>query len=518
MIFDFTFSFLDDFNILRDILKYQAIDSKICFKEKIFKEENSYVFSIKATEEEMQDFAQKISLKIPLSINFKFKSLEVSQDDEEEFQETLEASRDILDAYKIGSIIQNQDINEVKKWLHDPKFYNLGALDDFDSSFEVIVQKLLEKEKILINNSRGKLLISLEKISNQAIFWDIDALKTFLRVDDYQIQALASYEKPSMMLCPKEVFVKEFDSEFLECMLPYDLFLGVLGKKCLQNNISYVFTSFAQEDIDIKTSVVYKQEVPIMEQVTVSKNGSILFRDGKKVGSFPKFISTYSKELDCVENQRLIVCISKDNPLFFWIKDRNGYKNTIQLDFELNPRLLLMMIREYESGDRLIENFKKTFLFLDEKLEKIDDRSRKTQNIFELFSVIGFILGYADTLDSQIILQNARKYLRDKGPRIDFKLLKLDDGIIKLDYPRILRSCMSFRLAGVDDATLSYGILDSMGEFYCNFIQDLYINFSLKKVLVFGNALEEKIILDKILSNMPRDIDLVLPKKGFLDY
>lgn len=517
MIFNFVFSISGDFKILRDILRNQAVSAGVYFKERGLPQESEYIFSIKATEEELKDFAQQISSTIPLSIKFSFKELKVSQEDKEDFQKISETLEDVLDAQKIGNIIQNQDILEMKKWLKNPKFYNLDVLNEFELSFEIIIKNLLKKEKVLICNHRGELVISLEKISNQVMFWDIDTLKTFLRVDNQQLHALASYEKPSMMLCPKDIFIKDFDSEIIQCMLPYDLFLGILGKKCLENNINYVFVALNQKRSDFQARVIYDQEVPKMEYIVVGRNGVVLFQDSKRSGNLHKLLDSY-KELDSPNNQNLAVCISKNNPLFFWIKAKETYKNTLQIDFELNPKLLLMMIRGYENGDRLIENFKKAFPTLEKRLEKIDNKSRTTQNIFELFSTIGFILGYSDALDSQIILQNARKYLRDKGPRIDFKLLKSDDGIVRLDYPRILRSCMSFRLAGVDEATLSYGILDSMSEFFCSFIQDLCINFSLQKVLIFGNALEEKVILDKILYYIPRDIDLVLPKKDFLDY
>ncbi|MFG5109172.1 protein hydE, partial [Campylobacter lari] len=106
----------------------------------------------------------------------------------------------------------------------------------------------------------------------------------------------------------------------------------------------------------------------------------------------------------------------------------------------------------------------------------------------------------------------------DRGPRIDYKIIKDEQQNLKLDYPKILRSVMSFLLAGVDEATLSYGILDSMGEFFGNFIQDLCVNFSLQNVLIFGSLLEEKIFLDKILHYIPKNIHLVLPKKDYLDY
>ena len=200
----------------------------------------------------------------------------------------------------------------------------------------------------------------------------------------------------------------------------------------------------------------------------------------------------------------------------FWLKSGEKYQSALNAEFELNARLVFEGIASYKDGDKLLANFRRAVPQIDAHLESYGEVSQKSRNIFAFLGVVARVLGYGE--DAHALLENAKGYVRDKGPRIDYKLVKSPQNILSLDYPKILRSCMSFYLAGVDRETLSYGVLDSLGEFVGNLMQDLCVNFAARKILLCGNLLEEKILLDKILHYAPRDVRLILPKKGYLDY
>ena len=83
--------------------------------------------------------------------------------------------------------------------------------------------------------------------------------------------------------------------------------------------------------------------------------------------------------------------------------------------------------------------------------------------------------------------------------------------------PKILQSAMSFALAGVDNATLCYGIVDSLCEFMGGLARDMEQNYGIKKIFLCGDMLTESIFLDKITHYIPKNLELILPQDGFVD-
>ncbi|MCE3038474.1 hypothetical protein [Helicobacter anatolicus] len=532
--FKFTILYIDGFDILKNILYFHVKQADLLHAEKL--EENAsdyafYSFYIQASKKEMIDFAEKISQSIPLSINFSFEELkELEEIEGVEFKKNIDNfyEENIFDAKLIKETGNINSLKIVFDWLTHLKYQN-QEIDTFEAFQEVLhdcVKKLLTEELVL-ETTRGKKILSLnasQEKNAELIFWDIENLKTYMSTEALQVQSLASYEKPIIALNPKDIFRENLGDRIFWCMLPYDLFLSALGGMLLQQGIHYAY--ILSSDKEAVLSYHQKKGVSPAQNIVVSQSGIIL--DTQKVQGNPfSIIKAHQKELrksfsnKKIQNQKhLIVCLSKKNPTLFWIGENGEYQSALNFSFELNPKLVLQDILAYKDGEKLLKNFYQVFKDTKDRIEIFNEEYKKTSNIFQFLSVVAFIAQYDKefNIDSESILNHARKYVRDRGPRIDYKIVKDEQQNLKLDYPKILRSVMSFLLAGVDEATLSYGILDSMGEFFGNFIQDLCVNFSLQNVLIFGSLLEEKIFLDKILHYIPKNIYLVLPKKGYLDY
>lgn len=537
MIYEFKFCIRDttSFDLLKSILyfhaKKQTVEYAESFQEDL-EEYGFYFFYIKTSKDAMIAFAEAIGKSIPLSINFSFEELKEFQDDaiEIEFKlldSCLESSdEEIFDASCIAESMQSYSIENIKKWVQDIKYHDI--LIEKQEQLEGLFEECLNKAKtcgVVIETSRGKKILTtqIKEQKSQLMFCDMSNLKTYMCLDTLQSQLLASYEKPSMYFVPKEVFMEELQGNLFECFLPYDVFLGAFANYCLKSEINYLFAC----DSDEKPLVTYcqKQGVVPMQNVVVSQSGVVLHTQKYSGGIF-ELIKAHYKSLEMPSKQRiqneknLVVCLSKENPTLFWIGKDDKYQSVIQMEFELNPRKVVQEISTYTDGDKLIKNFYAQFGEIQEKIEKMPLDSIKTSNIFEFLSVLAFMGNYdkEPNRHSCSILNNARRYVRDKGPRIDYKIIKNEKQHLVLEYPKILRSMMSFLLAGVDEATLSYGVLDSMAECFGNLIQDICVNFSIQNVLIFGSLLEEKIFLDKILHYAPKNINLVLPKNGYLDY
>ena len=682
MRFDFVFYVDGDFEILQNILRYESSLRGLRYSENLSKDMDCYKYvfgvemeagasgaegnsAVRVGESEengdnessgdnggeipLQDgepnplleFANTLAQKIPLSLKFRFSSIEsVAQDEDSVGRGNLpkgESARKTpqdaaptipnstpalnespaspkhppLDAQTITQIIKNQDLPQMQKYLSATSFVRDGEEQEFAQALDFIQEELESQRPVVLHTSRGKIAISalpfdaytdafgalFESSSprpknpsapatnapTKVLFWNLSTLRTYMRVEATQCDALASYEKPSMMLNTKEVFSEALGRE-VECVLAYDLFLGVLGERCSAGQMDYVFVreldSAPKSDWELNGEpnwasnlpyhIAYTQEVPQEERIVLAQNGLVLYCGESRAQSLQEIICAHedlleeARELDggsgmaqnlkgakeappqksrlqkareerlggkiasaknssgaqetrrLEGNEALIVSLSRDNPMCFWLKSGEKYQSALNAEFELNARLVFEGIASYKDGDKLLANFRRAVPQIDAHLESLGQASQKSRNIFAFLGVVAKVLGYGE--DAYALLENAKGYVRDKGPRIDYKLVKSEQNILSLDYPKILRSCMSFYLAGVDRETLSYGVLDSLGEFVGNLMQDLCVNFAARKILLCGNLLEEKILLDKILHYAPRDVRLILPKKGYLDY
>ena len=677
MRFDFVFYVDGDFEILQNILRYESSLRGLRYSENLSKDIDcyKYVFGVEmevrasgaegngahenergkseengdnessgdnggeiplqdGEENPLLEFANTLAQKIPLSLKFRFSSIEsVAQDEDSAGRGNLpegESARKTpqdaalaipnsipalnespaspkhpsLDAQTITQIIKNQDLPQMQKYLSATSFVCEGEEREFAQALDFIQEELEGQKPVVLHTSRGKIAISAlpfdassslfesSSLKNppahatntppKVLFWNLSTLRTYMRAEAAQCDALASYEKPSMMLSTKEVFSEALGRE-VECVLAYDLFLGVLGERCSAGQMDYVFVRELDSapksnwelngEPNLPYHIAYTQEVPQEERIVLAQNGLVLYCGESRAQSLQEIICAHEDLLDEAReldggsvvaenlegangvnqappqksrlqkareerlggkiasaknssgaqetrrlegNEALIVSLSRDNPMCFWLKSGEKYQSALNSEFELNARLVFEGIASYKDGDKLLANFRRAVPQIDAHLESLGQASQKSRNIFAFLGVVAKVLGYGE--DAYALLENAKGYVRDKGPRIDYKLVKSPQNILSLDYPKILRSCMSFYLAGVDRETLSYGVLDSLGEFVGNLTQDLCVNFAARKILLCGNLLEEKILLDKILHYAPRDVRLILPKKGYLDY
>lgn len=450
-----------------------------------------------------------------------------------------------------------------------------------DSSLAVLLARLAselaEGKPVRIRTKRGDIALSVGEKSPLAMFWELGALQSFMRVNQAQISLLGSFEKPSMKLCPKEVFAKEFFGKQnqveqsagvanpveIECVLAYEPLLALLGVYARARGVEFVFVKpFAKKSSEILESAL-TYTIPPHKRVVCDKNGTYVEDRFCKLNLFSLIRKHYVSSIPSLSLQntakianasQMLVCyLSKSKNTAIWVyrqipndnqqettpqesqnqAQKDTFSEILHIDFCLNPAHALAEIATRENGDKLIANF--TSHFGKHSLdfgESLDDSTKSTfakelekssKNLIEFFSVIAKVLRLCPK-DASVeegvnsVLNNAKLFLRDKGPRIDYKTVKSPQGGLALDMPRILRSAMSFSLAGVDSATLCYGVVDSLCEFVGNLARDMGQNYAIKKVFLCGDMLTESIFLDKILHYLPKDMEIILPQDGFVDF
>ena len=78
----------------------------------------------------------------------------------------------------------------------------------------------------------------------------------------------------------------------------------------------------------------------------------------------------------------------------------------------------------------------------------------------------------------------------------------------------IIRSAISFKLAGIDKLSLSYGIIESFVEFLINIIDEIKEEMDITTITIGGSLLENKKIFTKITENCSANYNLYFKKHG----
>lgn len=616
--------------ILCDLAKKHKLDfgSEFCSSKEWIKPSELYFFvrpvnDTKANDSVANDtiiaFANSISENLPLSMDFVFKGIESAKSLQEssilpkkishakilhsktthdmtppknaESIPTVQEMKALLGAFEENSegsyTPSDLSLHSVlKPFFVDIRYGNevfgvksAKKIAPKDSSLAVLLARLAselaEGKPVKIRTKRGDIALSVGEKSPLVMFWELGALQSFMRVNQAQISLLGSFEKPSMKLCPKEVFAKEFfDNQNqvaqsagvanpveIECVLAYEPLLALLGVYARARGVEFVFVKpFAKKSSEILESAL-TYTIPPYKRVACDKNGTYVEDRFCKLNLFSLIRKHYVQATpsQTLQNaakianasQMLVCYLSKSKNTAIWVyrqtpnnnqqeaqqtpqsqAPNDTFSEILHIDFSLNPAHALAEIATRENGDKLIANFASHFgehsldfslgdspkeTFAKEDLEKY------SKNLIEFFSVIAKVLRLCPK-DASVeegvnsVLNNAKLFLRDKGPRIDYKTVKSHQGGLALDMPRILRSAMSFSLAGVDSATLCYGVVDSLCEFVGSLARDMGQNYAIKKVFLCGDMLTESIFLDKILHYLPKDMEIILPQDGFVDF
>ena len=120
------------------------------------------------------------------------------------------------------------------------------------------------------------------------------------------------------------------------------------------------------------------------------------------------------------------------------------------------------------------------------------------------------VLGFTKELVADKIFEYADGFLRDVGPRIDFKTINIK-GELYYDPISTISSVMSFRLAGVEKETICYGVFDSLADFLISIMRDVNINHNIKDIGIIGNLFINKIFFNKITKKFPQNFILHYP-------
>ena len=167
-----------------------------------------------------------------------------------------------------------------------------------------------------------------------------------------------------------------------------------------------------------------------------------------------------------------------------------------------------------KSGTKLVRNYQNSFkdIYNDIKEIKFDRQDTSIGNLLRIWGIVAIVLGYTTNKNiaqaGEVLIENILEFQGDKGPRVDYKIVKNTKTI---DTIKLVSTAMSFRLAGVESLTLSYGVVESFCDFLSLYLDDIKQTMSVEKVVVMGDMLEVKPLFIHMSEKMSKNHKIYFP-------
>lgn len=528
-----------------------------CFGTQFDENHGRFILKVSGSKEELTSLSDALST-LPVSLFFCFEKVELL-DEKEAIEPRLDSDFPpfLFESQRpLQSFALSQTLDEQTRFPYNGHLFldGVDVLGDDDAkegvialSFRALAQKLIEGEELYFQTLYGAKILSLRPQNREWIVpLDLASLELLFRASKAQASALASWEKPVLFLPPKQLLADDLESTHTQklslhapiviafgeaVVLPYDNALQILALCLKEQGIdalylrSCVFNETeAREQYPNAFIAPLITTAPLLLTVTDNSTFFVLSKE-RSMLAYPSYVRLLADNGDTLPRDCVCVHLSYDLPTVGAILQQGRLKKVLHIAFPLRVGMWLQDIMRDETGAKLLQNFKKAYpqtenLLFDESMHKIHLASaHQSNNIFDILGII-YQLFYDETADlasaKARMLAFAEGFLGQNGPRIDFKLAASENGV-QLTHLSILRSAMSFRLAGVDEQTLAFGILESLAEFFSNFIRDLCENFALNSAIVSGSMLSFTPLANRLLHFMPSNIALVLPTNNALD-
>jgi hydrogenase maturation factor HypF (carbamoyltransferase family) len=114
------------------------------------------------------------------------------------------------------------------------------------------------------------------------------------------------------------------------------------------------------------------------------------------------------------------------------------------------------------------------------------------------------------------LLEYSLSFKGKKGPRIDYKLKRYEDKPT-LDTLKVIKTSMSFALAGIDLPTLSFGIIESFAEFVSNMVDEITKDYDIDGVGFNGSLFESPNLINKFYTITKKNYKIFLNNEFTLD-
>lgn len=528
MVLHYKFEYLSNNNNIIKIIDSLTKEYDIEYK---IQKTNSFInLFVKSSLEKLEDFSNYLSANVPMSIFFK--NIDISSL-EELPQDGINISSKIKSlsfCTKCLNDVENKQsnnyynaftsCNNCGQDIKNPIFVlkqddHIIKKDNNIEYFEYVAKLLNDGNKIEIKTLSGNFVFAkLESIEDKyqdslrVLSVRLENISKVFVASKQETVALASLEKPSISLRVNEIFKSKniFKNEYINVRYCNDLILYLLSKELEKYKIDFLYYletsksdftfSFESENeienIDILDIKIIDNTTHILKSNSYNKSLDemyLKFNDNAK-GHF----MTLLEENELYERSILSFYLSSRNSdsICLYSKEIDGLLDILTLKIDSKIENIFTKISQDERGSKLVNNYKNKFSKDYEKAINFKNNHKYFTSFNDLFKMLKITLNFEND-----IFQNASKALLEKGPRIDYKVKDSDKIFYKeFKVEKLLQSCLSFKLAGVDEKTISLGIVESLAHFV-----SLQIDLINEEVKLDGIALSGDMFLNDVFAN-----------------
>lgn len=539
MILEYKFEYLSNNNnylsFLNNILKSKDLEYKLC------KEGDFIYLYIQDEEENLLEISNEIALKLPMSIFLKNYTLEVvSQIPQKDFTKTTDPSNLPYCSNCVANIENEYSSNFSEETfscdicgttckVKTLKLFDKESLKNYTSIKDLLVQiaqEINNNKKVRVKTKHLDYVFSkfekIEKNNQNIIASTIDCIGKLAVASQEKKILLSSVEKPSILFNINEIYKRanSVDYEKVNISLAKDLITFLLSKELSALGIDFVNYTKSQEydllleeqDVNLNNSNL---EVSVVDdKIFILKNESINEKLKELYNSFEEkskaqFMVLLS-ENDFFEKNILNLYCSKKykEQISLYSPKIDGMLDILNYKMPKNISEIFEKIALEDTGKRLIENYKLKFPKEYEKALYSADFDFKNSSISSLWEFASLALGFKNN-----ILVNAKKALLQKGPRVDYKLIASDKIYNKeFDLVRFIKSGISFKLAGVDENSLSLGYVESFAYFLASIVDEINSEFELDGVSLSGDLIADEFVHKLIKKAITKNFKLFYNK------
>ena len=540
MILEFSFKYLSSSLIYEKIilrtLGLFSLDSTLV------KNGDELLLYVKSEDsDELEAFAQKLSIELPHSIFLHATDARV-------VEEMPQESSILAENPKLPISFCPKCLSEVMDETNE-NYYNVfhncevcgydseGEKKSYKEEISNIAKAISEGLVVGIETFYGRFFLGkISKVCSNKNFdilsYDLSTIAHYTNATNSEIAALVAIEKPFIKLKTNIKFKMDFEDitdELIRFKLPDDFILHLLLCELHEMGINLIFITKEQIANDIVFELLKgaKEQEPI--EIVVGDNHLAIISGQKglpyenledKKDLIPHIGAFFSVIKECGLEDKTIagVNISKEyhnNILIHSKKFGTIEYLSFEFKFDSMKELLKAIMSTNESGEKLVRNFKNSDPehFAEISAIVFDE---KEFNVFKLWGIVSIVLGYSkerNLLDAaKSIEENATLFLGTKGPRIDYKLKRVGSKVY-LDPLMCIRTAMSFKLAKVDDLTLSYGVMESFVEFLSTTLDEIKEEMKSDAVVVTGSLLQNRPLFVKLSKEVSVNHNLYFNKE-----
>lgn len=542
MVLEFRFKYLSKNKTLGKFLDFAAKQSDCEYK--IVQKLDFVHLYVKCSEKSLGEFSESLSKYLPMSIFYydivintlpdfpNVQTMSLEQDNLISFCPTClrevedEENKNYYNAFKSCEVCDS--FEEANFVLDNQKVESSKKL------FENLAQEINENKKIKIKTLSGTFVFSKVNDLNSStnlLATNLINMSSLVVENKTDIVSLASIEKPSVDFKINEIYKlnNEIKKDFINIRFANDLTLYFLSLELSKLNINFLNIENNKNEFDLFLDIeekIIKNKILDIPHIKCFDNKKFFLES-----------NSYDKSLDVIyskfeeKNKSHFMTVLAENELFdksivnFYIstKDDDGlsfysekFDGLIDIVKPFNipssVEQFFETMKKDETSSRLLENYKENFEDDYNKALNRDISSYKTKSFYNYWQIAKQILCFEED-----ILENANKCMLEKGPRIDYKLIE-DEKLYnrEFDYVKLIKSAMSFKLAGVEEETISLGFMESLAHFIAYELDNINSSYDLDGVSLCGDMFRYDIFTSLVEKSITKNFNIYYNKEFVL--